>query len=119
MISPALPLLLAAVLAGAGTYGVLARRHLVLVVVGVELLLAAAGMLLVMAGQLWPDPLASGQVLTLFVITVAAAEVVVALAVVLALYRSHGHLDATRPAAREPAAGSRPGSGDDVVAGER
>ncbi|CAN5851868.1 MAG: NADH-quinone oxidoreductase subunit NuoK [Actinomycetota bacterium] len=94
MITPAVPLLLAAVLAGAGTYGVLARRHLVLVLVGVELILAAAGLVLVTVGQVAPDPLASGPVLTLFVITIAAAEVVLALAVVLALYRARGHVDA-------------------------
>lgn len=94
MIRPALPLLLAAVLAGAGAYGVLARRHLVLVLVGVELLLAAAGLVLVTVGQIAPDALASGPVLTLFLITIAAAEVVVALAVVTALYRTRGHVDA-------------------------
>lgn len=119
MITPALPLLLAAVLAGAGTYGVLARRHLVLVLVGVELLLASAGLILVTVGQLVPDPLASGQVLTLFVITIAAAEIVVALAVVMALYRTRGHVDVAAPiggdvAAGDPAGDARP---DTVEAG--
>lgn len=93
MISPALPLLLAALLAGLGSYGILARRHAVLVLVGVELLLGAAGLVLVTAGQLRPDPFASGPVVTLFVITVAAAEVVVALAVLMALYRTRGTVD--------------------------
>ncbi|MCE0486162.1 NADH-quinone oxidoreductase subunit NuoK [Ornithinimicrobium sediminis] len=93
MITPALPMLLAAVLAGAGVYGVLARRHAVLMLVGVELILAAAGLVLVTTGQVTPDPLASGAVLTLFVITIAAAEIVVALAVVMALYRARGHVD--------------------------
>lgn len=96
MIRPALPYLLVALLAGLGTYGVLARRHAVLVLVGVELLLGAAGLLLVTVGQTGlaaADPHASAQVLTLFVITIAAAEVVVALAVLLALYRARGHVD--------------------------
>lgn len=93
MINPALPMLLAAVLAGAGVYGILARRHAVLMLVGVELVLAAAGLVLVTTGQVAPDPLASGAVLTLFVITIAAAEIVVALAVVMALYRARGHVD--------------------------
>lgn len=93
MMSPAGPLLLAAVLAGCGAYGILARRHAVLVLVGVELLLGAAGLVLVTVGQLQPDPLASGPVLTLFVITVAAAEIVVALAVVMAMHRTRGHVD--------------------------
>ena len=87
MIRPALPYLLVAVLAGCGVYGILARRHAVLVLVGVELLLGAAGLLLVTVGQTAGTDLhASAPVLTLFVITIAAAEVVVALAVLLALY---------------------------------
>jgi NADH-quinone oxidoreductase subunit K len=106
MINPALPMLLAAVLAGAGVYGILARRHAVLMLVGVELLLAAAGLVLVTAGQLTPDPLASGPVLTLFVITIAAAEIVVALAVVMALYRARGHFD-LRPGADTGPEGGR------------
>lgn len=101
MIRPALPYLLAAVLAGLGTYAVLARRHAVLVLVGVELMLAAAGLLLVTAGRttVAADPAAatSGQVLTLFIITIAAAEVVVALAILLALFRARGHVDLHRP----------------------
>jgi NADH-quinone oxidoreductase subunit K len=100
MITPALPLILVAVLAGAGAYGVLARRHLVLVLVGVELLIGAAGLLLVTVGQLYPDPLASGPVLTLFLITVAAAEVVVALAVMMALFRTRGDVDGSREVTR-------------------
>ncbi|QDO87744.1 NADH-quinone oxidoreductase subunit NuoK [Ornithinimicrobium ciconiae] len=93
--SAALPFLLAAVLAGAGTYGVLARRHAVLMLIGVELLLAAAGLILVTVGQLNPDPLASGAVLTLFIITIAAAEIVVALAVIMAMFRTRGDVDLT------------------------
>ena len=93
MIRPALPYLLVAVLAGLGVYGILARRHAVLMLVGVELLLGAAGLLLVTVGQTLPTVAASAQVLTLFVITVAAAEVVVALAVLLALFRARGHVD--------------------------
>lgn len=93
--SPALPLLLAAFLAGIGTYGVLARRHAVLMLIGIELLLAAAGLVLVTVGQLGPDVLASGSVLTLFVITIAAAEIVVALAVIMAMHRTRGDVDLT------------------------
>ncbi|HET7477762.1 MAG TPA: NADH-quinone oxidoreductase subunit NuoK [Dermatophilaceae bacterium] len=95
MIHLALPLTLVAVLTGAGAYGVVARRNAVLVLIGVELLLNAANLLLVTMGAVLPDPLRAGQVLTLFVITVAAAEIGVALAVVLALYRSRGHIDLT------------------------
>jgi NADH-quinone oxidoreductase subunit K len=98
VIRPALPYLLVAVLAGVGAYGILARRHAVLVLIGVELLLGAAGLLLITVGQTTAgDGHASAQVLTLFVITIAAAEVVVALAVLLALFRARGHVDLHAP----------------------
>jgi NADH-quinone oxidoreductase subunit K len=87
------PLLLSAVLAGAGVYGVLARRNAVLVLIGVELVLNAANLLLVTFDAAYRDGLHGGQVLTLFVITVAAAEVGVALAVVLLLFRRRGDVD--------------------------
>jgi NADH-quinone oxidoreductase subunit K len=93
----ALPLTLVAILAGAGAYGVLARRNAVLVLIGVELILNAANLLLVTMGSVIADPLRSGHVLALFVITIAAAEVGVALAVILALFRDRGHVDLSEP----------------------
>ena len=96
MIHLELPVLLVAVLAGAGVFGILARRNAVLVLIGVELVLNAANLLLVTAGSRSGSPLAAGAVLTLFVITIAAAEVVVALAIVLVLFRTTGHVDLTR-----------------------
>jgi len=89
----ALPVALAALLAGAGVYGVLARRNAVLVLVGVELVLNAAALLLVTFDAAYGDALHSGQVMTMFVITIAAAEVGVALAVVLLLFRRRGDVD--------------------------
>lgn len=96
-----LPMVLAAVLAGAGTYGVLARRNAVLVLIGVELILNAANLMLVALGSRDGSPLQAGQSLTLFVITIAAAEICVALAVVLAMFRLQGHVDLTRVPATE------------------
>jgi NADH-quinone oxidoreductase subunit K len=94
------PFTLAAVLAGIGTYGVLARRNAVLVLIGVELILNAANVLLVATGGVGADRWQSGSVLTLFVITIAAAEVCVALAVVLAVFRLRGDVDLGRAAVR-------------------
>ena len=99
MIHLGLPLALVAVLAGAGVYGVIARRNAVLVLIGVELLLNAANLLFVTVGAVSPDPLRAGHVLALFVITIAAAEIGVALAIVLALFRSRGRIDLTEPGA--------------------
>jgi NADH-quinone oxidoreductase subunit K len=106
------PAVLAALLAGAGVYGLLARRNAVLVLIGAELLLNAANVLLVTAaalpagglaalpadGQPVPagtDPLIPGQVMAIFVVTIAAAEIGVALAVVLLLFRARRTSDLT------------------------
>ncbi|GAA8852598.1 hypothetical protein DUHN55_41490 [Helicobacter pylori] len=98
MIHSAGPYLLASVLVALGVYGILARRHAVLVLVGAELVLAGGGLLLVTAGALGNDATWSGQVLALFVITIAAAEVVIALAVIVAAYRRRGHIDLAQDA---------------------
>lgn len=92
------PYLLASVLIGLGLYGMLARRNAVLVLVGAELVLAGGGLLLVTAGAVGGDRSWSGQVLTLFVITIAAAEVVIALSVIVAAYRRRGHIDLAQDA---------------------
>ena len=89
------PAALAALLAGIGVYGVLARRNAVLVLIGVELIFNAANLLLVTAGSRSGVPFAAGPVLALFVITIAAAEVVVALAIILVMFRRFGHIDLT------------------------
>jgi NADH-quinone oxidoreductase subunit K len=99
MIHLGLPLTLVAVLAGTGVYGIVARRNAVLVLIGVELLLNAANLLFVTVGAVSPDPQRAGHVLALFVITIAAAEIGVALAIVLALFRSRGRIDLTEPGA--------------------
>lgn len=115
------PAMLAAALAGAGVYGLLARRNAVLVLIGAELLLNAANVLLVVASALpagglaalppegtvivqSTDPLIPGQVMAVFVITIAAAEIGLALAVVLLLFRSRATSDLT--AVRELGEGS-------------
>jgi len=84
-------LLLAAVLFCIGVYGVLARRNAVMVLMSIELILNAVNINLVafsaMTGAI------SGQVFALFVIAVAAAEVGVGLAIVLAIFRNYRTVD--------------------------
>jgi len=92
-----LPLTLVCVLAGTGIYGVMARRNAVLVLIGVELILNSANLLFVTMGSVLDDKLRTGHVLTLFLITIAAAEMGVALAVILALFRDRGHIDLSEP----------------------
>lgn len=79
-------LLLAAVLFCIGVFGVIARRNAVLVLMSVELILAAVMLNLVAFSTIVGT--IDGQVFTLFVIGVAAAEVGVGLAMVLMVYRN-------------------------------
>lgn len=95
MIHILLPYALAAVLVGAGVYGILTRRNAVLMLIGVELVLAAANVVMVTASATAKDTLAAGQILSIFVITLAAAEVCVALGIILAVFRERGHIDLT------------------------
>lgn len=96
MIHLAGPYVLAALLVGIGLFGVLARRNAVLVLVGVELMLSGGTVLLVSAGTAGQDRWTGGSILTLFVITIAAAEVCLALAVILAVFRLRGQIDVTQ-----------------------
>ena len=79
-------LILAAVLFGIGMYGVLVRRNGVLVLMSVELMLNAVNLNLIAFSAHLKET--SGQVFALFVITIAAAEVGVGLAIVLLIYRN-------------------------------
>jgi NADH:ubiquinone oxidoreductase subunit K len=85
-----LPFLLffSAVLFSAGVYGVLARRNAVLVLMSIELMLNAVNVNLVAFSAYLRDALLTGQIFALFVITVAAAEVGIGLAVVILIYRN-------------------------------
>lgn len=84
------PTVLAALLFATGIYGVLARRNAVLILMSAELMLGAVTLNLVTFDAVLGDPLRAGQVLGLFVIVIAAAEVGVGLAIVLLLYRHRG-----------------------------
>lgn len=87
------PYVLAALLVGIGLYGALARRNAVLMLIGVELILGGALVLLVSTAAAAGDQWSGGTVLSLFVITIAAAEVALALAVILAAFRMRGEID--------------------------
>jgi NADH:ubiquinone oxidoreductase subunit K len=88
-----LPLVLAfaAGLFAIGVYGVLARRNAVLVLMSVELMLNAVNLNLVAFAQQLRD--VTGQVFALFVVTVAAAEVGIGLAIIILLYRNRETVD--------------------------
>ena len=79
-------LVLSAFLFCTGIYGVLARKHTVLVLMSIELMLAAVNLNLVAFGAY--NHTVAGQVFALFVLTIAAAEVGIGLAIVLLIYRN-------------------------------
>jgi NADH:ubiquinone oxidoreductase subunit K len=89
-------LFLAAILFCIGVYGVLARRNAVLILMSIELILNAVNINLVAFATMWYSvdlQNVSGQVFALFVITIAAAEVGVGLAMVIMLYRNRRSID--------------------------
>jgi NADH-quinone oxidoreductase subunit K len=81
-----LVLFLSAALFSIGVYGVLARRNAVLVLMSIELMLNAVNLALVAYNRQHSGDM-NGQMFAFFVIAVAAAEVAVGLAIVLAFYR--------------------------------
>ncbi len=81
-------LILGAGLFSLGVYGLLVRRNIVLILLSVELMLAAVNINLVAFEAFLVTSEAIGQVFALFVITVAAAEVGIGLAIVLMIFRN-------------------------------
>jgi len=79
-------LVLASILFAIGATTVLLRRNAIIVFMGVELMLNATNLLLVTFARLHGN--LSGQVLAFFVMVVAAAEVVIGLAIIVAIYRT-------------------------------
>jgi NADH-quinone oxidoreductase subunit K len=79
-------LLVSAALFALGVLGLLTRRNAVNVLMGIELILNSANLNLVAFSRYGPGNL-DGQLFAVFVIVIAAAEVAVALAIVLTLYR--------------------------------
>ena len=84
-------LILAAILFVLGLIGVLTRKNIIFMLLSVEIMLNAAGLAFVAAGSKWQQP--DGQVMFLFIISMAAAEVSVGLALVLQAYHQHKTLD--------------------------
>ena len=84
-------LLVAAALFVIGLVGVLVRRNLVFQLLSIEIMLNAAGMAFVIAGARWGA--ADGQVMFIFILVMAAAEVAVGLALLLRLARRVRDLD--------------------------
>jgi len=91
-------LLISAALLGCGLFCVVTRRNAVAVMMGIELILNAANLNLVAFSRFVTGDI-GGQVFALFGILLAAAEAVVALAIVLQVYRAFKSVDVDQTAA--------------------
>lgn len=84
-------LILAAILFVLGLTGLMIRRNLMFMLMSLEVMLNAAGLAFIVAGTAWGQP--QGQVMFLLVITLAAAEASVGLALLLQVYQRFKGLD--------------------------
>ena len=89
---PAPYLVLAAFVLAAGLYGLVRRRTLVGMIISGELLFGAASLNFMAVNRFFaPDP-AVGQIFVLFIMGLAAAEVAIALSIIIAVYRNYGSI---------------------------
>ncbi len=84
-------LILAGILFAIGLCGVMVRRNFLFMLMSLEIMMNAAALAFVVAGSRWVDP--DGQVMFIFILTLAAAEVSIGLAILLQFYHKRGHLD--------------------------
>jgi NADH-quinone oxidoreductase subunit K len=93
-------LFVSAALASLGVIAMVSRRNAVSILMGIELILNAAAINFVAFsryGKAAPEsPALSGQVFSIFVIALAAAEAAIALAIIIAIYHARSHIDADR-----------------------
>ena len=84
-------LVLAGILFSLGMIGVMIRRNLLFILLSIEVMLNAAGLAFIVAGARWGQP--DGQVMFIFILAMAAAEVSVGLALILQFYHCVKSLD--------------------------
>jgi NADH-quinone oxidoreductase subunit K len=84
-------LILAGILFMLGLISVLVRRNIIFMLISVEIMLNSAGLAFIVAGSRWAQP--DGQVMFIFILTMAAAEVSVGLALILQIYHQLKTLD--------------------------
>ena len=88
-------LLLSAAMFCIGLFGILTRRNPLLFLMSVELMLNAAAINLVAFSLQWGN--ITGQVFSLFLMALAAAEVAIGIGIILVLYRNFADIDVTKP----------------------
>lgn len=88
-------LMLAAILFCIGLFGALTKKNGVVVLLSVELMLNAVNLNLVAFSKYGTIPSLTGQIFTLFNISIAAVEVAIGIAILILLYRNKGTADVT------------------------
>lgn len=83
--------MLASVLFALGLIGLLVRRNIIFMLMSIEIMLNAAGLAFVVAGARWEQ--ADGQVMFMFILAMAAAEVAVGLALIVQMSQRYKTLD--------------------------
>jgi NADH-quinone oxidoreductase subunit K len=86
-------LMLSAILFCIGLYGALSKKNAVIVLLSVELMLNGVNLNLVAFSKLGVNPSLTGQIFSLFNITIAAAEAAVGIALLITLFRNKGTTD--------------------------
>ncbi len=89
-------LILSAVLFSIGLYGALAKRNAIVILMCIELMLNAVNIAMVGFSRYIVPLMLTGQVFAIFIMVVAAAEVAVGLAIIIAIYRHRETIDATK-----------------------
>lgn len=84
-------LILAGILFAIGLCGVMVRRNFLFMLMSLEIMMNAAALAFIVAGSRWVNP--DGQVMFIFILTLAAAEAAIGLAILLQFYHKRGHLD--------------------------
>jgi NADH-quinone oxidoreductase subunit K len=84
-------MILAGILFSLGLIGIVVRRNIFFMLLSIEIMLNAAGLAFVVAGSHWGQP--DGQIMFIFILAMAAAEVSVGLALVLQLFQRFDTLD--------------------------
>ena len=84
-------LILAGIIFAIGLCGVMVRRNFLFMLMSLEIMMSAAALAFVVAGSRWVNP--DGQVMFVLILTLAAAEAAIGLAILLQFYHRRGHLD--------------------------
>lgn len=84
-------LILAAILFAIGLVGVMARRNVLFMLMSLEIMMNSTALAFVVAGNMWGSP--DGQIMFIFVLTLAAAEAAIGLAILLQFYHRFRNLD--------------------------